>query len=263
MSYLCRAVTVSLQQARGLVHPVLCVRDTRQLSILQDRRTAWQQAKSCQSPWLQTKSYQSPGLQRLPRLQSRELSVWGGVKEFRHTPLPALVLGVGGLVPFVAPPLYMMYYSGQYCTVLEQAHLTYGAIILSFIGGVRWGLTLAHPSQGPSWRNLVYSVSPSLIAWPALLVQPLIGYSLLTAGLLTAGVIDVSWAGYPLWFKTLRVLLTVCAVGSITVMVLLKTGVLQLDAALPSMSAVTEDVVIEEEAAPTLAEESGVAVEKE
>jgi len=253
MSYLCRAV--SLQQARGLVHPVLCVRDTRQLSVLQDRRTSWQQAKSYQSPWLQ-------------RSKSRELSVWGGVKEFRHTPLPALVLGVGGLVPFVAPALYMMYYSGQYCTVLEQAHLAYGAVILSFIGGVRWGLTLAHPSQGPSWRNLVYSVSPSLIAWPALLVQPLAGYSLLTVGLLTAGVIDVSWPGYPLWFKTLRVLLTVCAVGSITVMVLLKTGVLQLDTALPSMSAVE---VIEEEAAPILAEdaapivaeESGVAPEKE
>jgi len=251
MSYLCRAA--SLQQARGLVHPVLCVRDTRQLSILQERRTSCLQAKSYQSPWLQ-------GLQRSPGLQNRMLSVWGGVKEFRHTPLPALVLGVGGLVPFVAPPLYMMYYSGQYCTVLEQAHLIYGAVILSFIGGVRWGLTLAHPSQGPSWRNLVYSVSPSLIAWPAILVQPLAGYSLLTVGLLTAGVIDVSWPGYPVWFKALRVLLTVCAVGSITVMVLLKTGVLQLDTALPSMSAVTVEV-IEEDAAPIVAEES--TVEKE
>lgn len=189
-----------------------------------------------------------------------------GAAELRHTPLPALVLGVGGVVPFVAPPLYMVYYSGEYCSLLEQGHLAYGAVILSFIGGVRWGLTLAHPYQGPSWRNLVYSVTPSLIAWPALLVQPMLGYSLLTAGLLTAGVIDVAWAGYPVWFKALRILLTVGAVGSIAVMVLLKTGVLQLEN-LPAIKAdeeaAIEEVVAEEVVAEEVTPKAAVDYTKE
>ena len=90
MGYLCKAAT----QARSLALlprlVTVCVRDgPRQLSSLprqQNPRSPWQQDK--------TSVYKITS-----GLQSRKFSVMGGLKgaaELRHTPLPALVLGVGG-----------------------------------------------------------------------------------------------------------------------------------------------------------------------
>lgn len=124
-------------------------------------------------------------------------------------PLPALTLGVSGLIPFFAPPLYMMYNDGLFCADGEMMHLAYSASILAFLGGVRWGLTLPDNStQSPSWKNLTYSVMPALLAWAVILLQSPLGYIPVTAGLLACGVIDIAWPGYPPWFKILRFLLT-------------------------------------------------------
>ena len=63
--------------------------------------------------------------------------------------MPRIVLAYGllGLIPFLAPPLL---------TVAVPAHggalalvaLAYGALILSFLGGARWGLAVATPAPG-------------------------------------------------------------------------------------------------------------------
>ena len=71
-------------------------------------------------------------------LQNRNIHI---VFQVRHSPTPALVLGISGLIPFVAAPLYM-HYSGAFLPEIATAQLAYGASILSFLGGVRWGLTL-------------------------------------------------------------------------------------------------------------------------
>lgn len=109
-----------------------------------------------------------------------------------------------------------MYNDWIFCSVGEAGHLAYTALILSFLGGVRWGLTLPPTStQAPDWRNLTYSVTPPLLAWVGVLLHSPLGYIPITMGLVGAGVIDVVWAGYPTWFKLLRTLLTVGAIGSI------------------------------------------------
>ncbi|KAL5252417.1 hypothetical protein ACHWQZ_G015253 [Mnemiopsis leidyi] len=131
-------------------------------------------------------------------------------------PLPALTLGASGLIPFFAPPLYMIYNNWIFCSDGEFMHLAYSASILSFLGGVRWGLTLPTGAKEiPNWRNLTYSVTPSLLAWTGVLLHCPLGYVPITVGLLGAGVIDVVWAGYPPWFKILRTILTVGALTSI------------------------------------------------
>ena len=58
--------------------------------------------------------------------------------------MPALAYGLGGLVPFVTIPAHMVN-AGVFIPELAYCHLAYGAIILSFLGGTRWGLTLPHP----------------------------------------------------------------------------------------------------------------------
>jgi hypothetical protein len=65
--------------------------------------------------------------------ETKDVTVWGSIKHLRHSPMPALVLGVSGLIPFITAPAYMMYssvYMGNICF----AQMTYGATILSFLG---------------------------------------------------------------------------------------------------------------------------------
>eukprot|EP00116_Pleurobrachia_bachei_P009147 sb/3469409/ len=137
--------------------------------------------------------------------------------------LPAFSLGLSGLIPFYAPPLYMVHNNYTYCLDGEAMHIAYAATILSFIGGVRWGLTLAPGSgQPPDWKNLSYSVTPSLLAWSGLLIQAPLGYIPVTGGLLLAGTVDLLWTGYPAWFKVLRLILSAGALSSIGILLWVK-----------------------------------------
>ncbi len=61
---------------------------------------------------------------------------------------------------------------------MSTGQLAYGASILSFLGGVRWGMlvTPGTPITG-SWLQYSYAVAPSLVAWSALLMPPVAGNS--------------------------------------------------------------------------------------
>lgn len=99
---------------------------------------------------------------------------------------------------------------------IAYGQLAYAATILSFIGGMRWGLTLPQGStQSPDWHNLIYSITPSLIAWGSLLVSPTVGSAILMGGLGLTGYMDMAMWGYPNWFKGLRFCLTLVAVLSL------------------------------------------------
>lgn len=155
---------------------------------------------------------------------SKALVVWSSLRQVRRSPVPALSLGLLGLAPFVGCPLYMVT-SQTFVAGLASAQAAYGATILAFLGGVRWGFSLPeHSIARPDWLNLGYSVTPSLIAWGGLLL-PTHAPSLFTlmGGLLFAGYMDIFMPGYPPWFKGLRFLLTFVAVLSLwsTVMCLL------------------------------------------
>lgn len=69
------------------------------------------------------------------------------VKDFssiKNAPPPALFYGVAGLVPFTAIPTYMIQ-SGVYIPEMAFTSMAYSAVILSFIGGVRWGSATSSP----------------------------------------------------------------------------------------------------------------------
>ncbi|MFK7858742.1 MAG: DUF3429 domain-containing protein [Granulosicoccus sp.] len=134
-------------------------------------------------------------------------------------PTPALVLGLGGLIPFIGAAL--MTWFGQNHSVQQLAMVslsTYGAIILSFLGGVRWG-NLLHDKDGLNrWMPLTMSVVPSLIAWPALLLAPIPQLALLCAGFTLQYASDVAAekrGEVPAWFLRLRLILTSGAVLSL------------------------------------------------
>lgn len=129
-------------------------------------------------------------------------------------PRPALVLGLAGLIPFAAA--YVMTIAGPQ-DLRPQAALAlaaYGAVILSFLGGIHWGMAMAASSGGASSsrdtelpRQLVIAVLPSLSGWAALLLPQPAGLWLLTASFLAMFALDVAVTAqglFPRWYPALR-----------------------------------------------------------
>ncbi|XP_045623195.2 transmembrane protein 69 [Procambarus clarkii] len=143
------------------------------------------------------------------------LAIMDNIKQMRHSPTPALAFGLSGLIPIAAAPVFMIT-SGAFDPSMADTQLIYGAVVLSFLGGVRWGLTLSEgSSQPPDWHNLGYSVTPPLIAWLGILAPYSIGVITVIAGVGFAGYMDLAMMGYPNWFKGLRFCLTLGAVLSL------------------------------------------------
>jgi hypothetical protein len=91
-------------------------------------------------------------------------------------PTLAVVLGFAGLLPFLACGLFAVSTMEPTGTNWVRALVFYGAVILSFLGGVHWGLALAVPQDaitgmdGTEHHRFRFGlgVVPSLIGWAAL-----------------------------------------------------------------------------------------------
>lgn len=137
-----------------------------------------------------------------------------------NPPIPKSVLAYGllGLIPFLAPPLlgaWVPAHSG----FLGLIALGYGALILSFLGGARWGLEVAGPT--PGFATISLSMLPT-IAGLALLLAPGLSrpVQLNTMAVLLALhlVWDVRSRRLPGWYPRLRLLLTAGAVAGLVAM---------------------------------------------
>jgi hypothetical protein len=99
-------------------------------------------------------------------------------------PLLAILLGVAGLIPFIVCGLGAISANQGQAAVMLAALVGYGAVALSFLGGIHWGFALwtasaeseaAVPPDARAARvrrmRLLLGVVPSLIGWVALLIQ--------------------------------------------------------------------------------------------
>ena len=143
-------------------------------------------------------------------------------------PLPRTVawLGYGGLLPFVALAIasVVAHLSGQNPGVWRVALLAYGAVILSFVGALRWGFAMTLRGLTPAQRTacFVWSVVPALVAWVACvaLLVPVaaparsstdVAAALLVAGFCVHYARDRSLAAHadlPAWYLPMRLRLT-------------------------------------------------------
>ncbi|NXX39653.1 TMM69 protein, partial [Tricholaema leucomelas] len=142
----------------------------------------------------------------------------------KDSPKPGLYLSLAGLIPFVSVPLIMAI-QGTYYPELVFGQVMYGAVTVSFLGGMRWGFALPENSPAkPDWMNLANSTIPPLFAWQALLYKDITsGAIMLVLALGIAIHYDVSLLpDYPRWFKVLRVVGTVVMVLSLLATLLLK-----------------------------------------
>jgi hypothetical protein len=132
----------------------------------------------------------------------------------RAIPRAALALGLAGLLPFylgaalpfLGEPLARGFGAKLFCL--------YAAVILSFLGGVRWGLAMT--KKPPPVRTLAWSVAPSLAGWSVALA--VIGG--VSSGVGAGGAFAVLFLlqylwdqnaphdGAPPWYPRLRLILT-------------------------------------------------------
>ncbi len=133
-------------------------------------------------------------------------------------PPPAALLGLAGLLPFAGAALLALQ-PGPAGDWAGFALLGYGAVILSFLGGIHWGLALARDAA-PDWRALGIGVLPSLAGWAGLLAGGTAGLLLLASGFLAVLAVDLglSRSGRaPAWFARLRSLLTGAVLAALLV----------------------------------------------
>jgi len=139
------------------------------------------------------------------------------------SPLPGdgrlpMALGLAGLLPFMAGAAAAWLAPVAWQAMAIPAFLYYSAVILSFLGGVQWGVAMSlEPAGSDGFRaRLLLSMAPSLIAWPALLLHPLIGAWVLVAGFLLVRLHECGRGSrelLPGWYQSLRTLLTVVVVA--------------------------------------------------
>ena len=123
---------------------------------------------------------------------------------------PALILGIGGLVPFVGLTAMIGLGSAAWYGYSLMALSYFGAVILTFVGAVHWGYALKRPAlQGEAWLHYGFSVAPALVAWLSLFFPVWTSLRLQAAGLLICYAFDRNSARnepLPEWFLKLRVL---------------------------------------------------------
>jgi hypothetical protein len=133
------------------------------------------------------------------------------------TSLPKHVslLGYGGLLPFIFLAL-LIPFSLDYRTLFEIALVNYGAVILSFVGALHWGLAMTVQDISVEQRRdrFIWSVIPALIAWVATLLPMPLGCLLLVIGLIAHLRQDrqlLRVMSLPAWYMPMRLRLTLVA----------------------------------------------------
>jgi hypothetical protein len=133
-------------------------------------------------------------------------------------------LGFAGLIPFLLMMLGVWFADVSWLGDFVKGQLAYGIVILSFLGGIHWGVALLSGSLADAdiKKALTWGVTPSLIAWSATLFGGF-GFAVLMAGFITALQVDKQMYpvyGIPDWMLSLRKKLTVVVVLSLMLTVI-------------------------------------------
>ena len=97
-------------------------------------------------------------------------------------------LGHLGLLPFVLGALLVWVVNDEARPYAAQALAAYAAVIVSFLGGIHWGLGFRQ--SAPPASLFIWGVLPSLVAAAALLLPPRHGLSVHAVMLLLCYAVD-------------------------------------------------------------------------
>lgn len=138
-------------------------------------------------------------------------------------PRVVLLYGLAGLIPFFAAPLGTIL-APDFRWQFNEALLWWSAIILSFLGGARWGAAVQ--AEAPSPRLIGLAMLPSIAGWLILVLVPanmrVIQFSALATALLLHLLWDLAARAMPGWYGRLRMVLTAGAMTALAWQALLQ-----------------------------------------
>ncbi|MCW7537059.1 DUF3429 domain-containing protein [Aquabacterium sp. A7-Y] len=100
----------------------------------------------------------------------------------------ALKLGYAGLIPFVLGAALVWLVHPEVLHHVAYPLAGYAALVLSFLGGIHWGLAMRQ--SVPSPRLYAWGVMPSLVAWVGVVMPPYAGLVVLGAMLVVCYAVD-------------------------------------------------------------------------
>lgn len=156
-------------------------------------------------------------------------------------PTPVFVMGLAGGLPYIASAGTTVYLAhqaglatlglatnldpGVALTVLDQAlnfQVHYGAVLLSFLGALHWGMEIAGYGGYKGYRRLCLGVAPAIVAWSTITLQPttaLLCQWLGFVGLWYSDNRATAWGWTPVWYSQYRFYLSLlvgtCIIGSL------------------------------------------------
>jgi hypothetical protein len=130
----------------------------------------------------------------------------------------ALALMASGALPFIGGA-FLALTSAAFARGLQadMIAIAYGAVILSFLGGIRWGAAL---NQGHA-ATLLISVLPSLAGFGALLLSSVQSLTLLIIGFAAQAAWDFIAPGQlPQWFVRLRMAVSAVVIACLLIVLM-------------------------------------------
>jgi Protein of unknown function (DUF3429) len=103
-------------------------------------------------------------------------------------PAPLWTIALLALAPFPILAAFYAYGAPSSAAQALSAVLTWSALVLSFLGGVRWGLESSRPS--PRWYRLSASVLSSIAAWFLLMALDELGAAWVIGGFMAAFILQ-------------------------------------------------------------------------
>jgi len=134
-------------------------------------------------------------------------------------PAPVWTIALLALAPFPISAALYAYGPAQFAQGALTAILSWSALVLSFLGGARWGLESARPA--PRWTRLSASVVSSVAAWALLMGRSHLSSAWLIGGFMGAFILqwlfDHTAPDVPARYPRLSTVLTAGACVSLAV----------------------------------------------
>ena len=124
----------------------------------------------------------------------------------RHRTIGALVMS--GVAPIVALTVAVLVDGGGAGSSAARALIAYGAVVVGFLGGMRWGAELIRAPGAPHPGRLACAAAATMLGWAALLLEPAAALVLLiaSAGAQLAWDLRAAQTGHlPAWTARLRI----------------------------------------------------------
>mgnify|MGYP003144516932 FL=1 len=143
---------------------------------------------------------------------------WMSSRPAPITPLSARLIGYGGLVPFAGTGIVSWFlWPSETADAVLQVQLVYAALILSFLGGIRWGVAMTHAGDFKRrvpdglGTKLALAALPALGGWLALFTMREAAFLVLMLFFAAQAISDIRMVNNDEaadWYRPLRLQLT-------------------------------------------------------